>query len=142
LAASLQDAGRAADSASMRISLARWAILAMAALAILVQIGVWGATKIQADGGALLQSWRPYFGWPYGLAFAGVQAALCRWVPIRHGTVWLLRTWAITGGVLLLLSIVIDTSGRLTVDNAAALVYGMGALVLAAGTHEGHLVAG
>jgi hypothetical protein len=140
--APLQDAGGAADSGFMRVSLARWAIVAMAALAILVQIGVWGATKIQADGGALLQSWRPYFGWPYGLTFAGAQVALCRWVPIRHGTVWLLRTWAITGGVLLLLSIVIDTSGRLSVDNAAALVAGMGALVLAAGTHEGHLVAG
>jgi hypothetical protein len=40
------------------------------------------------------------------------------------------------------LTTVIDTSGRLSVDNAAALVAGMGALVLAAGTHEGHLVAG
>jgi hypothetical protein len=133
--------GAAADNGSMRISLARWLILAMAALALVVQIGVWGGTKIQADGGSLLQSWRPYFGWPYGLAFATVQTAVCVCVPIRRGVVWLLRTWAITGGALFLLSIAVGTSSRLTVDSGVALVAGIGALVLAAGMHEGHLAA-
>jgi hypothetical protein len=137
----MQSTGAAADNRSMRVSVALLVIFAMAVLAIVVQIGVWGATKIQADGGALLQSWRPYFGWPYGLAFATVQIALCRWIPIRRGIVWLLRTWAITGGALLLLSIVTRTSSRLTLDNGVALVAGMGALVLAAGLYEGDLVA-
>jgi hypothetical protein len=62
-------------------------------------------------------------------------------VPIRRGVVWLLRTWAITGGAVLLLAIVTDSSSRLTVDNGVALVAGLGALVLAAGMYEGHLVA-
>ena len=126
----------------MRVPLARLAVLALAVLAIVVQIGVWGATKIQADGGALLESWRPYFGLPYGVALAAAEAALCWWVPIRRGIVWLLRTWVIAGGAMLLLSIVAGTSSRLTADSGVALVAGLGALVLAAGMHEGHLVAG
>jgi hypothetical protein len=126
----------------MRISLARWTIVTMAGLAIVVQIGVWGATKIQSDGGALLESWRPYFGWPYGVALASAQAVLCWWTPIQRGLVWLLRTWVITGAAMLVLSNAVGPSSRLTVDSGVALIAGMGALVLAAGMQEGRLVVG
>ena len=114
----------------------------MVALAIVVQIGVWGATKLGADDGSLLESWRPYFGWPYGLLFAALQAALCRWLVIDRGIVWLVRTWAITGGALFLLWLISDGSGRLTVDSGIALTAGMGALMLAAGLFNGDLVPG
>jgi len=112
----------------------------MAALAIVVQIGVWGATKQNADNGALLESWRPYFGWPYGLLFAAAQAGLCWGLAIDRGIVWLTRTWGITGGALLMLWMITGKSERLTVDSGVALTAGMGALILAAGLYEGHLV--
>ena len=108
----------------------------------MVQIGVWGATKTSADDGSLLESWRPYFGWPYGLLFAALQAALCRWLAIDRGTVWLVRTWGIVGGALALLWLISGRSGRLTVDSGVALTAGMGALVLAAGLFNGDLVPG
>jgi hypothetical protein len=111
----------------------------MVALAIVVQIGVWGATKLRSNG-ALLQSWQPYFGWPYGLAFAAAQIALCRWLAIDRGVTWLVRAWAITGGALVALWLVTGRSERLSVDSGVALTAGLSALVLAAGLYEGHLV--
>jgi hypothetical protein len=110
----------------------------MVALAIVVQIGVWGATKLRSDG-ALLQSWQPYFGWPYGLAFATAQVALCLWLAIDRGLTWLVRTWAITGTALILLWLATGRPDRLTIDSGVALTAGLGALVLAAGLYEGHL---
>jgi len=127
-----------ADTGYVTEALARCIVLGMVCLAIVVQIGVWGATKLNADGGALLESWRPYFGWEYGLLFAAVQVGLCWWLAIDRGTVWLARTWGITGSALLVLW-VITGSGRLTVDSGAALTAGMGALMLAAGLYEGDL---
>jgi len=46
---------------------------------------------------------RPYFGWPYGLLFAAVQAGLCWRLAIDREIVWLVRTWGITGGAPLVL---------------------------------------
>ena len=123
----------------MPAALARCIVIGMAVLAIVVQIGVWGATKLHADDGALLESWRPYFGWPYGLLFAAVQAALCWRLAVDRGIVWLARTWGITGGALLVLWLITGTE-QLTVDSGVALTAGMGALILAAGLLEGHLV--
>ena len=125
----------------MLATIARHIVLGMAVLAVVVQIGVWGATKLYTDGG-LLESWRPYFGWPYGLLFAAVQAGLCWRLAIDRGLVWLARTWGITGGALLVLWLIAGKSERLTVDNGVALTAGMGALVLAAGLHEGQLILG
>lgn len=122
----------------MPAALARCIVLGMVALAIVVQIGVWGATKLHTDG-ALLESWRPYFGWPYGLLFAALQAGFCWWLAIDRGIVWLARTWGITGGALLVLWMITGQTERLTVDSGVALTAGMGALVLAAGLYEGHL---
>ena len=118
--------------------LARWLVLGMVVLSIVVQIGVWGATKLQSNG-ALLQSWQPYFGWPYGLAFAAAQVGLCLWLRVQRGIIWLVRTWAITGGALVVLWLITGRSGRLSVDSGVALTAGLGALVLAAGLYEGHL---
>jgi hypothetical protein len=126
----------------VRAALVRCIVLGMVVLAIVVQIGVWGATKVYTDGGSLLESWRPYFGWPYGLAFAAVQAALCRWLAIERGIVWLVRTWAVTGGALLVLWVISGQSGRLTFGSGVALSAGMGALILAAGLYNGDLVPG
>jgi hypothetical protein len=120
--------------------LARWIVLGMVVLAVVVQIGVWGATKLRSNG-ALLQSWQPYFGWPYGLAFAAAQVGFCRWLGVRRGITWLLRTWAITGAALVLLWFATGRPERLTVDSGVALTAGLGALVLAAGLYEGHLAA-
>jgi hypothetical protein len=114
----------------------------MVVLAIVVQIGVWGATKVYTDGGSLLESWRPYFGWQYGLAFAAVQTGVCWWLAIERGIVWLVRAWAITGGALLVLWVVSGQSGRLTFGACVALTAGMGALMLAAGLYSGDLVPG
>ena len=113
----------------------------MVVLAIVVQIGVWGATKLHSNG-ALLESWQPYFGWQYGLLFAAAQAGLCWWLAIDRGIVWLVRTWGITGGALLVWWMISGQSEQLTVDSGVALIAGMGALILAAGLHEGHLVPG
>lgn len=123
----------------MPAALARCITLSMVVLAIVVQIGVWGATKLHTDG-ALLESWQPYFGWPYGVVFAAVQAGLCWRLAIDRGIVWLVRTWGITGGALLVLWMITARPERLTVDSGVALTAGMGALVLAAGLYEGHLV--
>ena len=101
---------------------------------------MWGATKLHTDG-ALLESWRPYFGWPYGLLFASVQAGLCWRLAIDRGIVWLVGTWGITGGALLVLWFITGKS-ELTVDSGVALTAGMGALIVAAGLLEGHLVPG
>ncbi len=127
----------------MPAAIARYIVLGMAVLAIVVQIGVWGATKLHTDG-ALLESWRPYFGWPYGLLFAAVQAGLCWRLAIDRGIVWLVRTWGITGAALLVLWFITGKSelSELTVDSGVALTAGMGALVLAAGLLEGQLVLG
>ncbi|CAN5716990.1 hypothetical protein BH20ACT14_BH20ACT14_12830 [soil metagenome] len=124
----------------MPAAIARYIVLGMAVLAIVVQIGVWGATKLHTNG-ALLESWRPYFGWPYGLLFAAVQAGLCWRLAIDRGIVCLARTWGITGAALLVLWFIIGKS-ELTVDSGVALTAGMGALVLAAGLLEGQLVLG
>jgi hypothetical protein len=123
----------------MRAALARCIVTGMVLLAIVVQIGVWGATKMHSEG-ALLEAWQPFFGWPYGLLFAAVQAGLCWWLAIDRGIVWLVRTWGITGGGLLVLWMISGRSGPLTVDSGAALTAGMGALMLAAGLHKGQLV--
>jgi hypothetical protein len=123
-------------------ALARCIVLGTVVLAIVVQIGVWGATKVYTDDGSLLESWRPYFGWPYGLSFGAVQAALCRWLAIERGIVWLVRTWGITGGALLVLWVISGQSGRLTFGGGVALTAGLGALMLAAGLYSGDLVAG
>lgn len=126
----------------MTAALARWVVLGMVVLAIVVQIGVWGATKLNTDGGALLESWRPYFGWPYGVLFAAAQAGLCWWWAIDRGMVWLVRTWGVTGGALLVLWLITGQTERLTANSGIALTAGMGALILAAGLYEGDLVPG
>jgi hypothetical protein len=119
-------------------ALARLVVLGMVVLAIVVQIGVWGATKLRSNG-ALLQSWQPYFGWPYGIAFAVAQVGVCWWLAIDRGVVWLARTWAFTGLALVLLWLATGRPDRLTVDSGVALTAGLSALVLAAGLYEGRL---
>jgi len=113
----------------------------MAVLAVFVQLAVWGATKVRADG-ALLESWQPYFGWRYGLAFAAAQLALCRWLAIDRGIVWLVRTWAVAGALLLVAWWLGGRSGPLSFDASVALVSGLGALVLAVALYDGRLVPG
>jgi hypothetical protein len=126
----------------MRAALARPIVIGMVVLAIVVQIGVWGATKVHVDDGSLLESWRPYFGWPYGLLFAAFQAGVCRWLTIDRGLVWLARTWGITAGALVVLWLTSGRPERLTLDSGVALTAGMGALMLAAGLFNGDLVPG
>jgi hypothetical protein len=119
-------------------ALARLVVFGMVVLAIVVQIGVWGATKLRSNG-ALLQSWQPYFGWPYGLAFALVQIGVCLWLSIDRGIVWLVRTWVIVGSCLVVLWLITGRPDRLTLDSGVALTAGLSALVLAAGLYEGQL---
>lgn len=121
----------------MQVVLARLVVASLALLAVFVQLAVWGATKIRADG-ALLQSWQPYFGWAYGLAFAVVQLGVCWWLRIDRGTVWLLRTWVIGGG-LAVVATWIGGRGLEAVDSGVALISGLGALVLAAALYDGRL---
>jgi hypothetical protein len=122
----------------MQAALVRTVLLGMAALAIFVQLAVWGATKIRSDG-ALLESWQPYFGWEYGVAFAVAQVGVCRWLEIDRGVVWLVRTWAIAGGLLVAIWLLGGRSGAGAVDSGVALVSGLGALVLVAGLYDGRL---
>jgi hypothetical protein len=97
-------------------AVARALVLGLAALAVVVQLGVWGATKIRTDG-ALLESWLPWFGWPYGLLLALVLLGLCVWLRIDRGPLWLARTWALVGGGLVALRL----AGRpVGLDEAAA----------------------
>jgi hypothetical protein len=111
-------------------------VLALAALAVFVQIVVWGATKIRTDG-ALLESWQPYFSWPYGIAFAGAQLGVCRWLRVARGPTWLVRTWLLTGVTL---AAAAWLAGRhVRVEELVPLVAGLGAVVLAAGLYEGRL---
>jgi hypothetical protein len=123
----------------MQAWLARAVVVSMAALAVFVQLAVWGATKIRADG-ALLESWQPYFGWPYGVLFALVQIGVCLWLAVPRGIVWLLRTWVLSAVVLVLIWAVNGRSSRVTVDDTVALVSGLSALVLAVGLYDGKLV--
>ena len=85
----------------------------MAALAVFVQLAVWGATKLRADG-VLLESWQPYFGWRYGLLFAATQLAVCWWLTIDRGMVWLGRTWAISASLLVVVRLLGGRSVPLT----------------------------
>lgn len=125
----------------MQAVLVRTVVFGMAVLAVFVQIGVWGATKIRSEG-ALFQSWQPYFGWPYGVAFAAVQICVCYWLAIERGVVWLVRTWAIGGGLLLLVWWLSGRTGQLGIDNGVALSSGLGALVLALALYDGRLIPG
>jgi hypothetical protein len=119
------------------VVLARLVVVLMVALAVFVQLAVWGATKIRADG-ALLESWQPYFGWVYGVAFAAAQLAVCRWLRIDRGPTWLVRTWVI-GGALAIPAFWIGGRGLGAFDSGVALISGLGALVLAAGLYDGKL---
>jgi hypothetical protein len=121
--------------------IARLIVFALAGLAVFVQLAVWGATKIRSNG-ALLDSWQPYFGWPYGLALAGSLVAVCRVARIDRGVTWLVRTWVIAGVLLMLVWLAAGRSSALTADDGVALVAGLGALVLAVGLRENHLAAG
>ncbi len=125
----------------MQALLARTVVFGMVVLAVFVQVGVWGATKIRAEG-ALFQSWQPYFGWRYGVAFAAVQIGICYWLAIERGVVWLVRTWAIGGGLLVLVTWVTGRAGPLGIDNGVALISGLGALVLALAVYDGRLILG
>jgi hypothetical protein len=120
----------------MRIRLARMVVYGMAAVAVFVQIGVWGATKIRSNG-AFFESWQPYFGWAYGLVFAGALVLVCRWLAIDRATVWLARTWAIAG--ILVVAAWWLGGRRFGLDDSVTLVAGLGAFVLAAGLSEGQL---
>jgi hypothetical protein len=122
----------------VQVVLAHLLVASMAVLAVFVQLAVWGATKIRADG-ALLQSWQPYFGWVYGLAFAAVQLAICWWLKIKRGAVWLLRTWLIGGG-LAVVATWIGGRGLDAIDSGVALIAGLSALVLAAALYDGRLI--
>jgi hypothetical protein len=123
----------------MQTVLARAVVAGMVGLAVFVQLAVWGATKIRA-GGALLDSWQPYFGWPYAVAFAAAQLGVCRWLAVDRGAVWLVRTWLVGGALVLVASLV---GGRsLTLDAPAALVSGLSAIVLGFGLYDGRLVPG
>jgi hypothetical protein len=121
--------------------LARTVVFSMAVLSVFVQIGVWGATKIRSDG-ALFESWQPYFGWRYGLAFAAAQIGVCYWLAIERGVVWLVRTWAIGGVLLVLVWWLAGRAQPLGLDSSVALVSGLGALVLALGLYDGRLIPG
>ena len=123
----------------MGVVLARGVVAGMASLAVFVQLGVWGATKIRADG-ALLESWQPYFGWRYGVLFALFQLAVCLWLSVPRGIVWLFRTWTIGGVLLVLIWGLTGRSARLTFNDGVALISGLGAMVLAAGLFDGKLV--
>lgn len=128
-----------AHTRPMRALIARWVVIAMAALAVFVQIAVWGATKIRSDG-ALLESWQPYFGWPYGVLFALFQVGVCLWLAVPRGIAWLVRTWIAALVVLVLIWGMSGTSARLAFDDSVALVSGLGAMVLAVGLFDGRLV--
>jgi len=122
-------------------TVARVVVFTLAGLAIFVQIGVWGATRIRSNG-ALFESWQPYFGWAYGVGLAVLLVGVCRIFEIDRGVVWLVRTWVIGGTLALLAWLLGGRSGPLTLDDAVALVSGLGALVLAVGLRENRLVPG
>ncbi|MGZ4335581.1 MAG: hypothetical protein ACXVRJ_15090, partial [Gaiellaceae bacterium] len=115
--------------------LARLVVVGMATLAVFVQLAVWGATKIRSNG-ALLESWQPYFGWPYDLALAGAQLTVCRALRIRGGVVWIAAAWA-SGIAFALLGW--GLGHRPAFDASVALASGLGALVLAAALYDGRL---
>jgi hypothetical protein len=116
---------------------ARLLVFSFAGLAIFVQLAVWGATKIRSEG-ALLESWQPYFGWEYGIAFACAQLGVCWWFGIDGGPRWLLCTWAI-GGALAVLAWWIGGRDGPLLDDGVALVAGLGAVVLAVGLYDNRL---
>jgi hypothetical protein len=125
----------------MRAWFAWLVVVSMAAIAVFVQLAVWGATKIRGDG-ALLESWQPYFGRLYGVLFALLQVGVCLWLEVPRGVVWLVRTWALSAVLLVLIWGFGGRSGRLTANDTVALVSGLGALVLAVGLFDGKLVPG
>jgi hypothetical protein len=120
---------------------ARLVVTSMAALAVFVQLAVWGATKIRGDG-ALLESWQPYFGWLYGVVFALFQIGVCVWLGVPRGIVWLLRTWVLAGVLLILVWGLSGRSARLALDDGIALISGLGAMVLAVGLYDRRLTPG
>jgi hypothetical protein len=123
----------------MRAWLAWVVVASMAALAVFVQLAVWGATKIRSSG-ALLESWQPWFGWPYGVAFALAQVAVCIWLDVERGIVWLMRTWVLGAVLVGLAWAIAGRPHRVTADDTVALLSGLGAMVLAVGLWDGKLV--
>ena len=117
----------------MRDALARTAVVAAAGLAVFVQLAVWGATKLRADG-ALLESWQRYFGWPYAVALALAEVLLVAHLRLVGALRWLVVAWAATIAVGLLGW---ATSRRPDVDAWLALASGLGAVALAAGVLDG-----
>jgi hypothetical protein len=101
-------------------------VAAMVALAIFVQIFVYGATKIRSHG-ALLEDLKPYFGAPFAIAFVGFQAwyyYACRPLRMRHLLV-----------ALFLVLALVAFGRRLPWGESLALAAGLCALVLAAGRY-------
>jgi hypothetical protein len=117
---------------------ARLVVFGMAAVAVFVQLAVWGATKLRSEG-ALLASWQPWFGWPYGILLAVAQLAVIAWLRIRHGTRWVGAAWA---SGLAAAALGWSLGHRPDVDSTIALAAGLGALVLAAALYDGRLVPG
>lgn len=117
----------------LRDALARTAVVAAAGLAVFVQLAVWGATNLRADG-ALLESWQRYFGWPYAVALALAEMLLVAQLRLVRAMRWLVLAWVSTIPFGLLGW---ATSRRPDLDPWLALASGLGAVALAAGVLDG-----
>jgi hypothetical protein len=109
----------------------------MVALAVFVQLLVYGATKIRMSH-APLEHWQPVFGWAYGMAFVAFQVGFCRAIGRTKGYWWICCTWV---GYLLVVVVAEATAtrSRFTFNAFWALGSGLSAMVLFAAFHTNRL---
>lgn len=111
----------------------------MAILAVVVQIGVYGATKIRSGPGPL-GAWMPYFGLTYGVIFAAVLLAYCHFFRRPRGYIFLGVTWALYTALSLFIALARHApSGSHDLGSQVALGAGLGALVLWGAYHTDRL---
>ncbi len=114
-----------------------WLVNAMFALALFVQLAVYGATKIWTYG-ALLESWQRWFGLPYAFTFLVLQISYCFAFERRRGFVYLRRTW-MGGAIFYILLMWIPGQPQQNLGNFIAVLTGAGAIILWAGYQSGKI---
>jgi hypothetical protein len=114
-------------------------LVGWAVLAIVVQILVYGATKIRSGSPAPLSSWQPYFGWPYALAFLAAQLAYCYVGRRPRGYRFIAAVWALSA-VLVVVTFLMGRPSQLTLSGMAALTAGVSGMVLGAAFYSDHLI--
>lgn len=104
-------------------------VLGVLALAVVVQVLVWGSAPASGSGGSLLPGLRPAFGTAYAAVLVAAEVALCLWFRLTDAAVTVLVTGAAVDAVLWLAHV---AGARFALGAGASMTAAFGAVALAA----------